>query len=208
MALIVPSIVRCTIAGTYLGSPVANIIDVLVPEGWGDYERDEACKFTAENVLHHWHTHVLPLLKGQYIAESVSYVDLSSVDGVTGTVTSSGAVVWPYPGGVGGEPYSGAIAILVTKSTGSRRGERSGRMFLTPPGEADINGNTIGAPYVTALNDALETFLEEMNDMGVGDVKTKLHVVHRTRFAEVGTSTAITSLSARARVSTQRRRNR
>lgn len=208
MTLIVPSIVRCTINGTYLGSPVANIIDVLVPEAWGGHERDEACEACAVEVLFAWHTHVLPVLKGQYIAESVSYVDLSSVEGVTGTVTNAGATVWPYPGGVGGEPYSGAIAILVTKSTGSRRGERSGRMFLTPPGEADVNGNTIGAPYITALNEALAGFQESVESRPPGGPYAELHVVHKTRLSEIGTSTAITSMTARARVSTQRRRNR
>lgn len=202
--LVAPQVIRCTIEGTYLGAPMANVIDVvmmLTPDN-----RQDGCVEAAQAVLKAWHEEILPVMHGQYIADRVRFVDLDSPTGPTGEVTQSGAISWPYPGNLGGLPYSGAIATLVTKaSSQTARGTRSGRMFLPPPGEADVAGNTIDPAYLAALNVALGDFLENLLDDD--PVAVAMVVPHVIAGEYVGRS-GVGQLSARSRVSTQRRRNR
>lgn len=208
MPLIVPNVARYTVEGTYLDAPVANVIDMFIPDGWAGYTRDDAVELVGRNVLTGWYDEILPVMKGQYIATEVSWVDLNTADGSTGTVVigNRAEVTLPYPGAIGGEPYTAAVATLVTKNTVARRGERQGRMFLCPPGESDIVGNTIGSDYLNALNSALSDFVEYL--YAGTDNTTYPVVVHQAAGGTFGTSTPVTGMTARARVSTQRRRNR
>lgn len=208
MPLVVPNVARYTIEGTYLDAPVANVIDIFIPDGWSGYPRDNAVETVGRNVLTGWYEEILPVMKGQYIATAVTWVDLNTADGSTGTVVVGAQPehTLPYPGAIGGEPYTAAVATLVTKNTTARRGERQGRMFLCPPGEADIIGNTIQPDYLNALNGALSdlmTYLVAGSDSDCYPV-----VVHQSASSSIGTSTPVTGFKARARVSTQRRRNR
>lgn len=208
MPLIVPNVARYTVEGTYLDAPVANVIDMYIPDGWAGLTRDDAVEQVGRNVLTGWYLEILPVMKGQYIAQDVTWVDLNTADGSTGTVVvgNQPEYTFPYPGAIGGEPYTAAVATLVTKNTVARRGERQGRMFLCPPGEADIIGNTIQPDYLTALNSALSDFTEYLY-AGTENSAYPV-VVHQPAGGTFGTSTPVTGMTARARVSTQRRRNR
>lgn len=206
MTVIIPSVVRCTILGTYYGAPTANIMDFLVSEGWSGALRPAQCQATAENLLWRFSQRVLPLLGGNYVAQQVDFVDMSQDDGATGSVTSWDDQTWPKAGSIGGQGLTGAVATLVTKQTTARRGERSGRLFLAPPTESDVDGNIIGGPYLAALNTGLATFLDELDITDGGGVNYPV-VTHFTG-SVVRPSSQITALVARPRVSTQRRRNR
>ena len=208
MTLLVPSVVRCTINGTYFGAPVANIIDMFVAEDFDIADsREEACEIVAGNVLYVWNDAILPVLNANYVATSVSFVDLSEPNGAVGTVTERGAVVWPKPGLVAGEGYAQNVATLITKHTVARRGERPGRMFLVPPGESLVAGSMINSAHVTTLNAAFADFLAEVTTPGENSDSSYPVVVHQTN-AVAGTGTRITAMTARPRVSSQRRRNR
>lgn len=207
MPLLVPNVVRCTIHGTYFGAPVANIMDFFVAEGFNGGTREEACETVAGNVLYTWATEMLPALNANYVMQSVSWVDLSEVNGSVGSVTSRGAVTLPLSGQIVGEGYAQNVATLVTKHTVARRGERPGRMFLVPPGESFVEGSFITTAHVTTLNTALEDFLTEVTvDVGTPDIAYPV-VVHAQNLV-AGTSSRITALTVRRRVSSQRRRNR
>lgn len=210
--LIVPNVCRFTIEGSYLDAPCFNILDVYLPAN-GTMERPEACGAMAKVVLDAWSDCILPVMKGQYTAVAVSWLDLASATGTTGSTTSGSgddgpATTWPKPGTIGGEAYTGAVATLVRKRSMAVRGERQGRMFLPPPGEADITGNSIGAPYLSALNTALGELLYQLGDTSEDIGTAALVTVHDPASAVVPTWSPVTELSARERVSTQRRRNR
>lgn len=210
--LIVPNVCRFTIEGSYLGAPCFNILDVYLPAD-GTMARGQACSAMAEIVLDAWAEEILPVMKGQYTAEAVSWLDLDSATGSTGSTTrGSGGdgpyYTWPMPGAIGGEAYTGAVATLVRKRSIASRGQRQGRMFLPPPGEADMSGNTIGAPYLSALNTALGMFLSKLSDPAEDIGSAALVTVHDPAGIAGPTWTEVTGLSARERVSTQRRRNR
>ena len=208
MTLQVPSTVRCTIHGEYYGAPVANILDMFVAEDLlPEADRAEACEIVAGNVLFTWNSRILPVLNANYIANSVSYVDLSEVNGAVGNVVTRGAVTWPKPGTVAGEGYSQNVATLITKNTVARRGERPGRMFLVPPGESLVAASLIAPAHVTTLNTAFANFLTDVTTSG-DTADSSFPVVVHQQSAIVGTPTRITSMTARPRVSSQRRRNR
>lgn len=204
MALTRAGICRYTCNGTYLGAPVATIVDMLVNPVVAGPGRDEQVADIAEVVLDRWANRLMPLMKGQYSFNSVSWVDLNTVSGSTGEITSTDATTLPVLGEIGGAPYSGAVAILVDKNTVARRGQKSGRMFLPPCGEADIEGNTIGTPYLNALQAALNSLYEGLTVAtapSAGPV-----VVHSGLNVEGPGWSAITGYRARSKVTTQRRR--
>lgn len=203
----VPSTLRCTVNGTYFGAPVANILDLLVPENYGGLSRAEACEEVAGNLLFEWSSTLLPGMNANYVARSVTFVDLSEVDGAVGIVTARAGQVWPKAGSVGGEGYAQNVAALVVKETVARRGERPGRWFLPPFGESETAGSFIAPTTITSFNNRLATFLEDMTTSDGGGGIVRPAVVHSTT-PNVGTATPITSLTLRSRVSSQRRRNR
>ena len=210
--LIVPDVCRYTIEGSYLGAPCFNILDTYLPAD-GLMTRPEAVAAMAEVVLDAWSDFVLPVMKSQYTAEAVSWLDLDSATGTTGSTTRGSTAdgpyaIWPKTGEIGGEAYTGAVATLVRKRSVATRGQRQGRMFLPPPGEADIAGNTIGAPYLAALNTALGEVVYTLANPPTPIGSAALVTVHDPAGAAAPTWTEVTELSARDRVSTQRRRNR
>lgn len=204
MALIRTGVARYTVNGTYLGVPTANIVDLYCSPLTPGEARDEVVENLAGVVLDAWCEYLLPVMMSAYSITSVSWVDLASADGTTGSLSSTGTNTLPQAGALTGQAYSGAIAILVDKQTTSRRGEKAGRMFLPPCGESDIEGNTIGAPYLAALNTALEELHDALNPST--DPVAVFKVVHVGETSTASSISTVTGLVARAKVTTQRRR--
>lgn len=201
--LVVPSVCRYSVNATYIGKPVTNVVDLSIV---GD-SRAEDCHAGGEILAEAWETRILPRMQNVYLIQDIKYVDLHSLDGPTGVITSGGGDAWPLPGAIGGEAYAGAMSTLVRKNGASQRGVRAGRMFLCPPGETMIAGNELVNSYVLGLNNDLEDFIGDVTfvdtNLAVFPVTVHLNAATGVYFSDV-----ITSMTTRSRLSTQRQRGR
>lgn len=216
MALIAPDVVRFSLNGVYLGRPLVNVLDMVVHQMPTGLTRSEAIADVANHIVNVWVEELLPILNADYSLNSISYIDLDREDGLTGERASSNEYELPRAGGLTQAGYSSAVALLVTKVTASRRGQRSGRWFLCPPGEPDITGNIVSSAYIGAMNAALSDMVERLTETGVlPELNYFPTVIHQRNVGtasnpeyEYTGNTQITNLIASNRVSTQRRRNR
>lgn len=208
MPLVAASTIRFAIEGTFQGAPCVTIWDQFAAEG-AYADREEACELLGALLLAEWHTNILQWMDTSYVAQQVSFVDLSQDDGITGSITSSGSISWPATGAISTtNSYTPASATLVTKNTTARRGERAGRMFLPAPREGQVDAGILDNVYLTGLRDSLNDVLENMTT-SVGDPSVYPSVTHiRQGAPNVGIPSRVTSMSVRPRLSTQRRRNR
>lgn len=214
MALVFGGVCRYTIEGTILGAPCANVLDIAIDTAGGSgTARQDGVEAVAERLVDIWPNNVLST---SYSFDAVSWVDLDSQDGVTGSVTASATNNLPQDGGHGGDPYTAAVAILINKVTTARRGQRQGRMFVPGLVELDVSGNFIIPAWRTTLGDSFDLFLEQLEAVDTTfTFAPKLVVVHTRNtgtpanpvIVADGTS-EVTALAVNARVSTQRRRNR
>lgn len=208
MPLVSASTIRFAIEGTYLGADVVTIWDQFAAEGVYD-DREEACELLGGELLASWNGNILQWMDTAYTANQVSYVDISQDDGVVGSINSRGGISWPASGAIGAtDSYTPAAATLVTKRTTARRGERSGRMFLPPPREGQVNAGQLDGVYLNGLQESLNVVVENMTNLV--DPPTVYPVVTHVRAGNpnIGTPSRVTSLGVRPRLSTQRRRNR
>lgn len=215
--LVAPNTVRFSIIGSYLTKPCINTLDMVVIDDRGlDQDRHEAILDAANALLDGWAEFVTPLAQESYAFNEVRWIDLDTPTGETGSLSSTGTYSLPENGAGSGEPYTAAVAVLVTKQTSRQRGLRTGRFFLAPPDETNITGNILSPAFLSLANGNLGDFLEAITE--TGDLTDYYHfptVVH-TRNAGTPSApnivyagnTQITSLDMNGRVSTQRRRNR
>lgn len=217
MALVAPGICRYSLNHTYLGRPAVNILDIhLIGSGPGGPGRETKIERMGRKIIDSWVGTIMQSLSSSTTFNSVSYVDLDSEDGVTGTVVAGDGVSLPQAGAGAGAPISANTTTLVTKQGLSARGQRNGRWFLTPPTEDNINGNTIAGSYVTALQGRLDTFLLDMINGDDPDVGTTSMAIVHTKNTGTPTDPIITwtgntdviKLVANNQVASQRRRNR
>lgn len=143
------------------------------------------------------------------------YVDLHSADGITGDIGP--AAGHPTVGSDSAITATPQVALLLHLSSGSRRGERQGRLYLSPVTEASVNGNgQMDASYRDAWASKLNNF---RTDISALDSETEIesaawrtvHVdKHDSPDSENWTwsSSTINTVSADPQCATQRRRNR
>lgn len=216
VAIIAPNCVRVTLVGEYLNRPALNVMDMVVADANAPDTREDAVKFAAAQVGKVWTTTVMQLLSSSYSLERVDYLDLSEEDGVVGSLTEVDGVSLPQTGDLSGDPITAAVALLVTKQTVARRGQRQGRMFIAGLTEGYVNGNILDSSYQGPMNDELDTFLASITETSPIAQNEYFPTVIHTR--NEGTAAVpnivytgnsqITGLSVSGRVSTQRRRNR
>lgn len=213
--LVATDVCRFTINGTYLGRPVANVLDMVVLNMTQGPRRD-VLDDVAGDIIDAWDSHILSWVNDEYQAESVSYVDLDSEDGATGTKSSTTDTSWPANGRSGGDPYAGSVAALVTKETTSARGQRNGRWFIAGLDESFVSGNLIDATVATGIQTELGDLVEELTETGVTVDFEKFPTVVHTQIVGTGDNkaivykgnTQITNFALNRRVASQRRRNR
>lgn len=217
MPIVAPDVVRYSINGSYLNRPAVNILDMVVKsQNEGQRPRDEVIPAVAGRMINQWVDNVMTRFNSSYSFQSVSWVDLNSEQGQVGSRTSTDEYTLPRAAPGAGEPLTAALAMLVEKVTQRQRGSRPGRWFLPAFTEGDISGNIWIGSTLSATNDALSNFLEEMTETGIPQQDYFFPTVVHTRNA--GTpqnpnivyvnNTQINDLQAVGRVSTQRRRNR
>lgn len=218
MVLIAPGIARYTVNGTYAGAAVANIIDMQIDTTGGTTTRAEGLDDVCGDILNNWTDHIIPLVADDYVATSVSYVDLDSSGGATGERSSTSAETWPASSTNTGAPFPANVSVLVTKQIVGSRGRRNGRMYIVGATEAltDLAApNTIPGGSITTWNTALASFLSGINDAvgGALDVQRKMVVVHTQRPTPTSEPvyngySDVESLTLQATLATQRRRLR
>lgn len=158
--LVAPDIARFAITGYCEANPVVNIIDLAITDLDG-IGRAEACEAAAGDILNQWSDHVLPLLCDNYVATNVSWIDLDSLSGSTGDVSTTDGSTWPEGGASVEACLPGGIAARVDKNTVAVRGQRQGRMYICgiPENASEANSpNTLTGAFRTSLQDAMEAF--------------------------------------------------
>lgn len=222
MAFIVPLTVRFAVNQVMAGRNIVNIVDQRIDDSAFPGVRAASCEIAAEQLLGAWDANLRPFAVNNLSCQSVSWVDLHSSDGSTGTVNTHAAVTWPANGGSAGDPMTSQTAILVHKNTaGSARGQRRGRMYLAGSNDAansDDSPHLVNTTLVTSLNLALGGFLAALN-APIGEVEGEMVVVHiltrgtptvpgRLGPPLTGSTTPVSGLTTDAVFATQRRRLR
>lgn len=217
MALIAPGIARYSIEHTYLGRPAVNILDVdLTATTSAPSSRALAVREVGELIVDLWTTTIMQILNTGVSFRQVSYVDLNTEDGSTGTITGTVATPLPQGGAVSGEGISANTSILVTKQGLSARGQRNGRWFLPGIVEGNITGNTLAGSFMTTVIGWCDQFLAEFNEATGTFTTSQSAVILHTK--NTGTkedpiiivtgSSPIRELTPNSQVASQRRRNR
>lgn len=202
-----PDTIRYTLHGSYLGRPVATVLDCHLEEGIGSEYSAQIYEY-AGDILNNWVEHIVAGLSNQYVFERIAWLDLDE-GGWTGERTSTSEHSLPAAGVDTGQPVSGNTAMLITKVTGARRGERQGRMFLPGITEGAIEGNFLSASYVEAWNEEnLASFLEGISDTPDIGTTERYPVVLHTIDGVYQSKSKVTALTLQGRVASQRRRNR
>lgn len=219
--IIAPLVARFTINATYGGENIANIVDVRIEEEGIGADRPDACEQQARDILHAWDDRILTFLTNDYVAQSVSWVDLDSADGSTGVVTTGGGDTWPKAGGnTTDQPTPGNVALLVTKvAPGGGRRTRNGRMYVAGISEAltdATNPGNVTTASLASLTAAFEGFSSDVSNTFLGEGYTSNMVVVHT--INEGTETnpdivysgqsEVTGMVVQPRLATQRRRLR
>jgi hypothetical protein len=218
MPFVVPDICRFAINQSLEGRAVVNVLDYQVDTTGSTMSRSDACEALAGDILVAWQGTVMNRQVDDLTFESVSWVDLNTATGTTGSITSAGAVTLPIGAGETGSPIPANVSALVTKTVSSARGRRNGRMFIAgiPEDATDItNGNTLSTTYQAALNSQLDDFLSETANVdGLGTAYSSdmavVHVLTRsgTGAPLTGGYNLVTALTVQGLLATQRRRLR
>jgi len=216
MALIAPGVARFTLNGTNAGSNTwANIWDARM---LGDVaaDRAEACSIYAQLIIDVWSYSISSSQTDDVTLTSVSWVDLDSAEGSTGSQSLGFAELPPYVGAQSGAGSPLQVSVLAIKGGSSQRGSRNGRMFIPGIPEADADEANMASGPLGVLNDRLETFLFALTDPSdIPDFSVLPCVVHTRNVGtpqnpeiEYVSNSVITSLQAVPRLATQRRRLR
>lgn len=218
MAIIVPDVARFSINQTLEGRAVVNVIDMQIDTTGSTMSRDDAIVNQAKSILTEWDTYGRVNQVDDLTADSISYVDLNSASGITGNLAASATVTWPKAGSKTGSPLPANTALLVKKQTPSRRGARSGRMYVAGIPEEDTdtaNGNRLSSAFQTSFTSSMAAFksgVEELDTLGTA-FESWLVVVHITARDASGNPTAgdytrVDTLVVDGLLATQRRRLR
>lgn len=214
--IVAPDVVRFSMNGDLLGRPCVNMLDMVVLDERVSPDRAEAIEGVAEKMIDGWCDNILGALTVNYAFNSVTWVDLNSLDGSTGIRTSSESHTLPQAGGATGQSYGANSAVLVTKVATSARGQRSGRWFLPAVTEQFTDGNFVTSAYLEALQTACSDYLEQMTQTSpVSGIQFFPTVVHTKNegtkenpdIVYVGNN-QIHDLQPQQRIASQRRRNR
>lgn len=211
-ALIAPLIARFTVKGTSQTGTWANVFDYQLLAGT-ETDRAVICESHADLIGAAFASEFGPYMHITSEITEVSWVDLDSADGSTGSVGV----------GVDGSDSTDVaptnLSALIRKvAPGGGRAARNGRMYLGNLAEADVGAGTLDAGFRSALQTDANTFLTGTTDPSqpnFGDYSAFMKVVHTTNagtpsapnYVYAGDST-VTSMQVDATAATQRRRMR
>jgi hypothetical protein len=186
------------------GHPVVNVLHYRIDAGVGEVD----VSGEAADVVQNWQSQLVPEFRDNYRFEGGAYIDLRSEDGETGVIPPF--TNEPTQGGSTGQAANPGDALLIHKRTTSRRGTRSGRMYLPPPGGSAMDEDgRIDTLTQNAINTRLASFLENTTQ---GDSPLDPPGTERNRYLVVlhkdGSYSRVTSLQCDGLIASQRRRVR
>lgn len=218
MPLVVPGVARFAVNQSLEGRAVVNVLDYRIDTTGSTMSREDAVDGQAGSIIEHWVAQFLPVMVDDLTLDSVSYVDLNTADGVTGSRLNGGGTSLPAAGLSTDPPLPANAALLVTKQAPSGRGRRNGRMFLAGLEEqftSISNGNRLEEADRAGFETRTQAFLSGTNELDtLGTAfSSNMVVVHITaRDASgnptLGDSSVVQSLIPDALLATQRRRLR
>lgn len=215
MAFIVPGVCRYAINGRAAGRNVVNVLDYKIDTTGTTADRAQSCSDQAGILINQWATSIMPILHSTYSFESVTFADLDSANGTTGSRSITSLRSLPIAGGGTGDALPSNAAGLITKVTNSARGQRNGRLYLSPHGETNSIGNELIGVVRDDWQARFTAFLgdTEQSDPNLGVYTSEMVVVHiETRDLAgnpaTGSSTNVSAMSVQTRLATQRRRLR
>lgn len=207
--LVVPHVVRMAYQGAILDDRWACVLDVEVTNNAspGTVPRADQIDQATDRLWDAWGEFMAPLLSDKMQLDQIAWTDLDSATGGTGVKIGTTSYPAPVKGLAEGQTTASGIAVLVNKTTDiSRRGVRSGRMFLPGLTEQLTDGNFINTgdfgTFQTYINNFLAGATETGALMSVWNVPV---VVHRPKVG-AAYSNQITAMSPRQRLSHQIRR--
>lgn len=216
--LIVPGVCRFTVEATYAGIQVATIIDMDINTDGLGTNREESIEDQAGVIVNEWSDHVLNWISNDYTANAVSWVDLDSADGSTGSRNAFADEVWPQSGAESNPTTPSNVAMLVTKQVSSGRSSRNGRMFLPGSSATHIqpgDPRRITTTFVTARQADMDLLLAGLNqDVSVPVTYQShfsvVHITHRDVEGnpDEGEGRHISALVVESLYATQKRRQR
>lgn len=203
--LVVPSVVRYSIVAELLGQTCINIMDVTITDEGIGTSRDDAINSVAGDIINNWDDHILGNLSSDYVFTEVRWLDLDSLDGSTGSRTSTDGTTLPVAGRSSGNAMPGHTYAKIRKNLeGSSRASRRGVLRLSGLQEGYVSGNNLLGASITALNAAFEEFKDGINGTD-GGATVNCVVVHVPRVGPPSTDD-ISSFTAESVVGTIRRR--
>jgi len=200
------------------GRPSDCVVDVSADETGSS--RGTAVLASAAFVTKAWQNNMIPQMPTQYRFDSARFIDLDSVDGISGTLGPQAGA--PTVGTAVLQVSSPGVAFLFHKVCAHNRSQRAGRMYFPGVGENMINDDgTVTGSYVTALNTNVGAFLTAVH-AGVSIPPTTLawrvvHVAGHDGVVQPGfpqgkpnawTSSDVNSVYVDPKIATQRRRLR
>lgn len=215
--IVAPGVCRYTVHGTTVDRPWAVILDMDIETTGSNDSRDLTIFNVAGDIINNWVEYLLPLQDSSGSLTGVSWVDLDSINGITGSRSNTSEYTLPLPGGSSGGLDSSATAVLVRKElAGAGRGSRPGRMYFPGPSGSAYEDNVLGPSSLATWQTAFDTFFDNItDDGGLLDYALDLCVVHTPGIDGYGpgdtynaTSTHVVAMSVQPRVATQRRRLR
>jgi hypothetical protein len=224
MPLVVPTICRYTLHGSYGGRPCDNVLDYHVDTTGSTVSRNDAIAGLAIVILDKWWARFGSVVTSEFTFQSVSWVDLNSATGVVGQISTTPTNSLPKTGTGGTGGLAGNTAVLITKMTASVRGARSGRMYMAGlPETGTTNGapNLINSTFLGQFQTAATGFYNDTHLTGGGPTSydAAMHVTHILTYdppvpphthkkPATGEGHPVSSLVVNTVLATQRRRLR
>lgn len=181
--IVAPGICRYTINQTYGAQQVANILDMQIDTTGGFEARSDAIRLVGEDILKNWDEHILQWQVPALVAQNVSWVDLDSLDGDTGSTTDNtdDQTLWPKAGYNVTAGLPGNVSMLVKKISGGGRRARNGKWFIcgVPEVITTDSPNTITSTEVPLIQALFDDFADGITDnSGPIEVQRQPVVLH------------------------------
>lgn len=202
--IVVPNVVRYSLIHSLYNQDVVNVMDVEIVAP----DRVQAAQFVSQAMIDSWVEDVMPLLSQSLAFLNVTWVDLNSLDGFTGSNSLGNTATLPVNGTGSDNALPGNTCVRVRKViAGANRRERSGTVRLAGIPESYSvagQGNTLSTQAISGFNTGMNAFLASFEtSLNEGDATPC--VVHTV--AGVGTgSSPIQIFSTQGILGTQRRR--
>lgn len=162
------------------GRHSCNIVDIQIDFDTGG--RGDAVEGVVNEMADIWARRIMPNVASTVTFTGGTYLDLDSLDGVSGIFGPSGT--YTNVGAITGTPaISPQVSYLIHKKAGSHRGHRSGRMYVAGLAESEISDTgAVQASRITSWASALDLFRTDIAAIAsIGTVSAAWRVVHVTK---------------------------